>query len=239
MRKSLKIKIGALGATAAMAGALAIAASGTTGAYFSETKDGGLTGTIGAVHLDASPVNFIWDNMMPGAQKSATVHFQNTGTGPQDFYLVFNNRPALHALNQLGTYGEVHVTSQKDGDVLLPVFDSANLQDGRHGNAANPGMDTGFNSCGGVFASTPVPKDGCWPLPANLKIASDVAQGYSGVVTFSFGYAAKMADHQGTAFNPYPLMLQTDSNDTADITPSTPGVGLPFQVVAVQVGQTP
>jgi hypothetical protein len=151
------MKVGAVGTSFALAGALAIVASGTTGAYFSAAQDGTITGAIGTVKLSATNTTFAWTNMMPGDPKSATVNFTNTGTGPQDFYLVFPNDPALHALNNLGSYGEVHVVS--DG---TDVFDSANLQDGRHDTTSTA---AGSNSCGSIFTSTGT---GCWPLPTNL-----------------------------------------------------------------------
>ena len=81
MRKSTKMKVGAVGTSFALAGALAIVASGTTGAYFSETQPGTVAGTIGAVHVLTSNTTFAWTNMMPGDPKSATVNFTNTGTG--------------------------------------------------------------------------------------------------------------------------------------------------------------
>ena len=230
MAKSRKLlTVGALGVAAA---ALIATGSGVTGAYFSEARGGGITGTIGAVHLDASNTNFNWTNMMPGEPKSATVDFQNAGTGNQDFYLVFNNVPALHALNNLGSYGEVHIATG-DGTHL---FDSANLQDGRHQAATVP---EGVNTCG-TFSPA-----GCWPVPVSLKLASNVAPTAWNSFTFSFNYASKLgtASHSsgGGTFNTFPLA-------GTDIIVGPAGVadgagpassGLPYQIVAVQVGQTP
>ena len=81
MRKSTKMKVGAVGTSFALAGALAIVASGTTGAYFSAAQDGTITGAIGTVKLSTTNTTFAWTNMMPGDPKSATVNFTNTGTG--------------------------------------------------------------------------------------------------------------------------------------------------------------
>ena len=224
MRKSFAMRLGAVGTAVVLAGGLAVVASGTTGAYFSESKAGAITGTIGAVHLETGNTTFEWTNMMPGEAKSAPVGYKNTGTGAQDFYLVFPNGPALHALNNLGTYGEVHVT---DGNGAA-LFDSANLQDGRT-------RADGSNSCG-AFSTT-----GCWPLPASLKIASNVATGASSSVTFNFNYPGKLG--KGTSggvgvFNTYPSTGPNSEAFGADLA-GTPGSGLPFQIVAVQVGQLP
>lgn len=238
MRKSIKMKVGAVGAAFAVAAGLAIIASGTTGAYFSETQPGTVTGTIGVVHVLTSNTTFAWPNMMPGVQKSATVDFKNTGTGPQDFYLVFPNGPALHALNNLGSFGEVHVVGGQAGTVV-DLFDSTNLQDGR--------TKENQNSCGDVFSpridTTP---HGCWPLPEKLKIAGTVDAGASVSVSFSFNYAGKLGDADvakgwlsssgGGEFNTYPL---TNGEAFGADLVGAPAAGLPFQIVAVQVGQQP
>lgn len=230
MRNSLKMKIGAGVTALALAGTLAVVASGTTGAYFSDTKSGGITGTVGSIHVSVSGqssdgvngngINLTYSNLMPGAVQTVTFDFQNTGPVAQDVFMTFPNVPALHALNNLGTYGEVHVASSG-----TPLFDSANLNDGRT-------RADGTNSCG---ALTPA---GCWPLPTSLKVASSVAPGASGVVTFSFGYASKLGNGSnggtGGVWNSYPVL---DAYG-ADTTP-TPGTGLPVNVVATQVGQQP
>jgi hypothetical protein len=223
----------ALTATALGAAAFALiaAAAGTTGAYFSETADGGITGNIGAVHLSTSNTTIAWANMMPGEPKTATVDFRNKGTGNQDFYVVFPNGPALHALNNLGGYGEVHVTGGKTGNIVA-LFDSANLQDGR--TLANLG-----NSCSG---STPT---GCWPLPSKLKIAGNVAPDATGSFSFTFAYDGRLGE--GTSggvglFNAYPSIttLATPGSQAFGADAAGPsGNGLPFKVVAVQVGQQP
>jgi hypothetical protein len=242
MRKSIKMKVGAVGTALAVTGGLAVIASGTTGAFFSETQPGTVTGTIGAVHVLTSNTTFAWTNMMPGEQKSATVNFTNTGTGPQDFYLVFPNGPALHALNNLGSFGEVHVVGGVVGGqagTMLDLFDSTNLQDGR--------TKENQNSCGDVFSpridTTP---HGCWPLPDKLKIAGTVDVGARVSVSFTFNYAGKLGDAHipqgwpsssgGGIFNTYPL---TNGEAFGADLAGTPAAGLPFQIVAVQVGQTP
>ena len=153
---------------------------------------------------------------MPGEAQTATVNFTNTGKKAQDVYLTFPNRSALHALNNLGSWGEVTVAN---GGATL--FHSTNLNDGRRAS------DTG-DTCGG-FAET-----GCWPLPTKLKVASNVAPDASGSVTFSFNYAAKKTGGQELVFNAYPSYPEAfglDAEQTGD--------GLPVNVVAVQVGQQP
>ena len=224
----------ALTATAlgAAAFALVAVAAGTTGAYFSESAPGAINGTLGSVHLATGPTTFNWTNMMPGEPKSATVDFQNSGTGNQDFYLVFKNVPALHAINNLGSYGEAHIA---DGNGVH-LFDSTNLQDGRHQTATTTTTDT----CGGF---TPA---GCWPIPVSLKLASNVAFFAWNSFTFSFNYPGKLGGIPGKisgggSFNTYPLSgtdIWAGAAGAADGA-GPAGAGLPYDIVAVQVGQTP
>ena len=225
----------ALTATAlgAAAFALVAVAAGTTGAYFSESAPGAINGTLGSVHVATGPTTFNWTNMMPGEPKSATVDYQNSGTGNQDFYLVFKNVPALHAFNNLGSYGEAHIV---DGNGPH-LFDSANLQDGRH---QATGVPDGVNTCGGF---TPT---GCWPLPVSLKLASNVAPLAWNSFTFTFNYAGKLGGIPGQVsgggtFNTFPLsgkdLFAGNAGNADGAAPA--GAGLPYQIVAVQVGQTP
>lgn len=229
-----QLTAGALGVAAF---ALIAASTSVTGAYFSEAHPGGITGTIEAVHLSTTSTTFSW-NMLPGEQKTATVSFRNKGTGNQDFYLVFPNGPALHALNNLGEYGELHVTGGKT-DAVVPVFDSANLQDGRT-------RSDGTNSCGNVFKQAVPARSGCWPLPAKLKIASNVAPLGTGSLSFSFTYDGRLGEGSGgrvAVFNRYPSTTTEATPGSqafgADADGVTAGNGLPYQIVATQVGLTP
>ena len=209
----------------------AIPALASTGAYFSDTQSGDITGTIGSIHVatsggsGANGADFQFANLLPGEPQTATVGFTNTGNNPQDVWVVFPNATALSALNNLGTYGEVHLVS--DGTHL---FDSNNLNDR-------------LPTCGSFSPS------GCWPLLSQYKVASNVAPGGTGSFTFSFNYAAKMTlqPAAGTTadWNVYPASscaynATSCPNGQTTVNPSDgTGSGLPFEVVATQVGQTP
>ena len=127
----MKTKIIVLLTTLALSAALFAVASATTGAYFSDKKAGAVTGTFGSIKVTTSggivqndgSRSFVWDNMLPGEMKSATVGYQNTGRNVQDVYLVFNPT-ALSALNTLGTYGEAHIAVNG-----TEVWASTNLND--------------------------------------------------------------------------------------------------------------
>ena len=237
MRKSITMKAGAVGTAFALAGGLALIASGTTGAYFSDTKTGVIKGNTGSIQISttnsdgtgSNKLDFTFANLMPGEAQTATVQYTNTGKKAQDVWLTFPNVPALHALNNLGSYGEVKVVGGT-GAGAVTLFVSANLNDGRT-------RADGTNSCGPFSATLP----GCWPLPDKLLVASDVAPLATGQVTFSFNYASKLSgtgvrpDGSAGVFNSYPLATQAFGDDAAG--PS--GDGLPVTVVAVQVGKTP
>jgi hypothetical protein len=206
-----KKHIAALVLTVIAAVALAIGGVVTTGAYFSDAKDGTISGDVGSIKITGSGgtgvngLNLAFDNLMPGEPQTVTLNYQNTGSSKQDVWMVFNNVEALRALNNLGTYGEVHVVS--DG---VHRFDSANLND----NAA---------TCG------PFSPAGCWPLLRTVKVASNVAPGATGSADFTFGYAGKLSAQSpvgGGSWNSYPLSAPTAN-------------GLPYQLVGTQIGKTP
>lgn len=196
---------------------LAFLASGSTGAYFEDVKQGGATGTVGQVKISTEGGNavndptFTWNDMLPGDYKSLTVKYTNTGTVPEDVYLTFPNATALSALNSLGTYGEVHVSVNGN-----EVYANANLND--------------------------KPNNGTSGLPAQLKLQEGLAVNHTGTFTFTFRYADKLGGVQGAAthstgggvFNPYPVSGQvtTRSGDGS-------GNGLPFAAAGVQEGHLP
>lgn len=196
-----------IGAGALSLGLAAVGAS-TTGAYLSDSVDGSIVGTIGTIKITSTNSALAFDRLLPGTPQTVTATYTNTGNSPQDVWVVFNNPDALHAINDLGTYGEFHVSS-----FGVEKFASANLNDG---------LSTGC-------VSSPT---GCWPVPRAVKLVDNLAPSASGNVSFTFGYAAKMKT-MGTAFNQYPV--PSLANPTA--TPTTSG--LPYQLFAVQHGQTP
>ena len=217
MRGSTAARIAVWGTTLAALAAVVVVATGMTGAYFSDTHQGDITGNLGSIKVTPSGgtgsdgTNFSFTNMLPGEPQTATIQFQNTGLNAEDVWLVFNNATALSAFNNLGTYGEVHVVTDHE------LFGSKNLNDRS-------------STCGAFSPS------GCWPLPSQIKIGSDIAPGAGSFVKFTFNYASKLKDPaaEGAPFNAYPVSGQNTVN-AADGT----GSGLPYQIVATQVGQTP
>jgi len=226
MLKTVKSRGLALLATVALLGGTAWVASSTTGAYFSDTHTGSIGGTVGSIKVTpyggsgAENMNLSFTKMLPGDPQTVTVNYTNSGENPEDVYIVFNNATALSALNNLGTYGEASLSA--NGTAL---FHSTNLND-RSG------------TCG------PFSPAGCWPLAKQYKIASNLAPGAHGNVSFTFAFASKTVTPP-LAFNVYPASAQGylvthDTNDQNYVSAADgSGTGLPYSIVATQVNQVP
>jgi hypothetical protein len=215
MTKSVKVKCAAIVGTAALLGGTAFVASGSTGAYFSDTHTGAITGTIGSIRItpsggtasaDGSLMDLAFNNLLPGDPQTVTVNYQNTGNNPEDVYIVFPNATALSASNSLGNYGTGHLSS--------------------NATSCPPGSTT---------VAHPFP---CEPLPGQLLIASNVGPGAGGVFSFQFNYASALGTQApvGTTadWNTYPQagLVTTNAGDGS-------ANGLPYEIVATQVGITP
>ncbi len=216
-KKNRSKVVGSLLVLAALFGVLAV---GTTGAYFSDTHDGNITGELGSIRITPSggsgidSTNFNFTNMMPGEPQTATLNYENTGSNPQDVWVTFPNATALSSLNNLGTYGEVHILGNG-----TPLFDSANLNDRS-------------STCG------PFSPSGCWPIPNKILVATNVAPGGTGTFQFTFNYASKLAIQPPVGvtgyFNEFPVVGQQVINVADGV-----GNGLPYRLVATQVGHQP
>ncbi len=221
MSKSLTIKAATLVASVALLGGTAWLASGATGAYFSDSKPGTISGTVGNVHVSTNGgygtngSDLIFTNLLPGEAQTVSLNYTNTGSGAEDIYLIFPNATALSALNNLGTYGEAHLSA--NGNAL---FDSANLNDR-------------VSTCGPLLPS------GCWPLKSQYKLVSSLSAGATGTVSLSFSYPSKTKTQApqyapAPVWNTYPVTGQ-NTVDAADGS----GNGLPYAIVATQHGITP
>ncbi|RKR73358.1 hypothetical protein [Frondihabitans australicus] len=224
--KNIKRRAAALVGSVALLGGAAWMAAGTTGAYFSDTHNGSVSGTVGSIKVsvkgngtgtDGQDLSF--SNLLPGQAQSVTLQYGNTGRNAEDVYITFPNATALSALDDLGRYGEVHITANGNH-----IFDSANLSD-----AGNPADYSN---------ATPISR---WPLLSQYKVASNVQPGQYGTVTFSFNYSTGLSNASnidaitGPAFNTYPAADGQTYTNASDGT----GSGLPYAIVATQVGVIP
>jgi hypothetical protein len=239
MKVLFKSKVIALTASVLLLGGTAFIASGATGAYFSDSVSGGVSGTVGSIDLAAdSPLGINFANLLPGVPSTVQVNFHNSGTSPEDVYLTFPNATALSALNNLGRYGSVTVGANGQGS-LGTVFTSYNLND--NGTTCGP------------FSNSPAtgPTSGCWPVPGQIQLASNVQPGSNEDFTFTFEYATALTGNGPATWNTYPASAQSYSqcvaaagsgcdNDQFTVNPSDgTGSGLPYDLVATQVGITP
>jgi hypothetical protein len=155
------------------------------------------------------------------------VNFHNTSVNPENVYLTFPNDTALSALNDLGTYGEVHISTNTRGE----VFASTNLRD-----TEIPGDTHGCLPYSNAPAGPSDPYPGCNPVRNVILIASNVPADGTGSFTFQFNYAGKLGNgSSGGAgvFNTFPATGTSYVHHADDA--SNSGNGLPFAVVATQI----
>jgi hypothetical protein len=220
MRRGKILGIGTMGAAVITAVALLASVSSSSGAYFSATRSGTITGSGATITETTSggggtdSADLVYTNMLPNVAQTVTVNYGNTGSVPADAWLVFPNVTALSALNNLGTYGKIQIDSN-----TTDVFDSQNLND--------------HPSCPPGAGPAPV----CKALPAQILLATHVVPGYGGSVSFSFAYGAKLTT-QGGAFNSWPQTTAGNVQTTV-VASDGSGTGLPYEIVLEQEGQTP
>ena len=244
MRLGKKWRVAAFAGALAGSVGLVTAAVGATGAYFNDSQSGTVTGSIGSIKVSttggtgSNGLDFDFANMLPGVYQTSTVHYTNSGKNTEDVYLVFNQAQALHSVNNLGTYGEAKIGSNG-----TTVFQSTNLNDGDQASL-QPIDPTSSHCSSSPSAQVPLSPSGCWPIPNVIKLATNVAPGHEGTMTFSFALAPKW---NGTStelaqFFCYPLIQNpADPSDPTDqvCDTSSPSYGLPYQIVATQPGVAP
>jgi hypothetical protein len=186
--------VGSVGVTAALVG---VAATGT-GAYFSDSKQGVITGTAGTIKIQghdgsgADALGIDFTKLLPGEVQSKTVRYQNTGDSTQDVWVVFpqsflgdfNSHTDTGLINDRGRFAEIHIASNG-----VSRFDSANLND-----------DSGTCPPG---AGDPA----CNPLPHAVKVASNLDPGQVGDWTFGFALTARNTGGQGAQVLSLPYTL--------------------------------
>ena len=224
--KSRNARLSVVGILVSAAVGLA-AFTNTTGAFFSDSKSGTITGTIGSIRITgsggsgANGLDLAYTNMLPGEPQTATAQFTNSGSNAEDVWIVFPNATALSALNNLGNYGDIQVNANS-----TDMFDSQNLNDNTI--SCPPGSsDPGH---------LPHPQNPCKALPSKIKLFSSVSPGGSGSVSVIFNYVSYLSTQSPlfTVFNTYPVPGQVTTNPS-----DGSGAGLPYQLVATQIGQTP
>ena len=250
MKMKLKTRVITLVATMSLLGGTAFAASGSTGAYFSDTHNGNVTGTIGSILITPdNPANLAlsFPNLLPGAPQTVSVNYHNSGSSQEDIYLSFPNLTALSALNNLGNYGHVVVQNALGGPDTT-IFSSNNLDD----NSTRCGPFGTANQAVGVDMP-------CYPVPNQILLASAVNPGAYGTFKITFEYASLLSTQApaNTPWNSWPLpgdhgdyktyadcILANPANTCKNnqftiVSGDGSGNGLPYQLIATQVGVSP
>jgi len=231
MKMTMKVRVLTLVATIALLGGTAFVASGSTGAYFSDSVNGAISGSTGTILITPNTTAVSFSDLLPGVPQTVTVNYQNTGNSTEDVYLDFNDVSSLSALNNLGHYGEVTISSSGDGNQGTEFF-SSNLDD-----LVGPGTECGTASNAQSTVTTAGesgPGMLCWPLTTNYLLTKSLTPGDSGSFSFTFEYAPALGGSPTVSapWNTYPVAGQTYPGTTS-------GTGLPFTLVATQPGITP
>jgi hypothetical protein len=225
-KKTVKVA-GFVGALCASAALVATAAS-TTGAYFTDSKDGNLSATSGHLEVHASGTNINFQGLYPGEDRSQRVTYTptNSSTGNEDVWLVFDTTTAAYgqftganhvnyggySQGGLGGYGHFKVVSDQGYG-----FESYNLQlaadpaTGCHVNAEGNG-GSAERATGPNNGSQSAPECG---VPGAIKLGSNLTPGQASAATITFGLTGKA--------------------QTQDVT----WANVPFKIVATQVGIRP
>ncbi|HEY7024272.1 MAG TPA: hypothetical protein VH371_04845 [Candidatus Limnocylindrales bacterium] len=203
--------------------ALAVA---TTGAYFTDSHGGQISGTNGTVTINANggagagQLDFDFSGILPGQAKTATINIGNPTANSEDVWLVFSNDNGMwSAVNNLGQYGKFIVGGYTYDNL------SNKYVPGTPGVAGTPTGGYMSGSC------STVPRVDANYLPHAIKVAT-LGSGASHSFNVTFQYIECMTDHQGEdIFN----AAENDIGGTATITPGP----LNFSVVAFQAGVDP
>jgi hypothetical protein len=207
----------------AVLGALAIAASmislavASTGAYFTDSKGGQITGNLGTVAVDIAGQNINFANLLPGVDQTQTVTVHNTGSANEDMYLAFDNSNlGWSAVNDLGAYGIFTVNG-----VVYNNLNNAYAA----GTTGAPVIST--NSASGCYN---VVRPAIAYLPHVIPLAT-LAPGQVWTFDVSFHFNACMTGGNGTGAS---LWSAADAQF-----PTIGPVPLLFKVAAFQQGVNP
>ncbi|HEX2902967.1 MAG TPA: hypothetical protein VHO01_05870 [Jatrophihabitans sp.] len=219
-KKAVKLA-GFAGALCASAALVATAAS-STGAYFSDSHNGNLTGTSGHLQVVTTGTSINFSGINPGEDRTQEITYTPTtnSTTNEDVWIVFDAKSAAYGAftgaadptgekysgftrGGLGAYGHFKVLSAQGLG-----FESYNLA---YGADLAPCANTDSNGDGGSTAQehvvngvkTPAPYCG---VPAAIKLGSNLAPGQASSATITFGLGPKTAA-QDTVFANVPFKI--------------------------------
>ena len=186
-RKTARIVafIGSLGASAA----LVASAVGSTGAYFTDSKDGSLSGTAGHIKIDVSGQALNFSGLMPGEYQTKSVAYSTNSTGNSDVWMVFNpNNAAYQALTGahgnalapgggLGGFGHFAVFDN-GGNQLFSSWNLQNASDTSSGCADSLGHGGNGPTSDYTYNHSPAgPNDVLCGIPQAIRLDSGLPTG--------------------------------------------------------------
>jgi hypothetical protein len=206
-----------LAVVALLTSALGLAIGGT-GAYFTATQPGSVSGNIGSVNVGVSGAAINFANLLPGVVQTQTVNFQNTGTGNEDIWIVFDNSNlAWSAVNDLGQYGKFVVAGN--------TYDNLNnaYAQGTPGSGFM-GSPSGTGPCGTVA------RNAIAYLPHMINLGT-YAPAQAGAFNVSFNFIACLSGN-----GPADLWSSVANDFSPALTGNLP---LNFKIAAFQAGVSP
>lgn len=90
MNKSKALRVGGFVVAVAASAALIGAATGATGAYFTDSSQGQFTGSSGNLHITTQNTYFSFAGLNPGQDQHQVITYQLSGTTPADIWFVFD-----------------------------------------------------------------------------------------------------------------------------------------------------
>ena len=225
MKRSTTAKLLAGAAALGTAAFLIGPATGTTGAYFTESKAGTINASTGGVHVNTDNLTLNFANLLPGQFQTINVGYTAAGTGPEDIWFVLPTDGSAAALNgvagshpggdkALGRYGHFALTAP-DGS-----FTSFNLATAGTGDHAGDTCTTDPYGRGGSDAQPANRSDytvAFCPVPNAILLSYGINPGASGTVSITFGFTKLLTGPQDSAL----------------------GLVAPFKIVATQHGIAP
>lgn len=206
--------VGALCVSAVLVGASVTG----TGAWFTDSKAGSITGSSGHLTLNATSTNLSYANLMPGTNVDKAVDYStDVSSGGVDLWLVFNHDGAGYiaftggknspgnADGGLGRFGYFAVSDSHGG----LAFRSGNLSFQDYGISSNyPIAGDCSTDANGRGGSDWIATDGnitapykCG-VPDKILLATNLPTATSGTVTVTFGLNGTMQTGQGQLNEP-------------------------------------
>ncbi len=191
--------IAALGAS----GALVAAATGATGAYFTDSHDGSINASTGSVKVSTTDLSLNFTGLLPGEFQTKDVQYWAEGTGAEDIWLVLPTDGSADALNKvptdnpadatpLGRYGHFAVSSPAGSFTSFNLATSA-----ASGPHSGPSCNVNADGHGGSSAQAANRSDYSvpfCPVPNAILLSSNLTASQSGTAHITFGFTKLMND---------------------------------------------